>query len=136
MYKSYRRQRQQDIENALKGWVFKTTKDIERQAKHLVPKATGKLGQSIRSVLDFPISVVGLMSKYGRFVEGYPKATKRHFVPFDRYPAFAAWARRRGFNTTRGGLLVWGYATKFFSNAVDIIRPKAMAALRRLKLRR
>ena len=136
MYRSYRKQRQADIEKALKGWVFKTARDIERQAKHNVPKATGALGKAIKALLGFPTAVVAVMPKYGRFVEGYPKATKRHFVPFDKYPAFAAWARRRGHDTSRGGLLVWGYATKFFSKAIATVRPKAKAALSRLKLRR
>jgi hypothetical protein len=136
MYRSYRNERIQDIKNALTRWMNYTCLSIEGDAKHNAPRYTGDLARSVKSYVEFPVSTVAINQPYAKYVEGYPVTTRRHFVSWRNNPSFERWARRKyGADTSRpGGLLVWGYATKFFSNAIDSTKPKAMLALRNLKI--
>ena len=136
MYRSYRNERINDIKQALTRWMNYTCLSIESGAKINVPRYTGSLARSIRSHVEFPTSTVAINQPYAKFVEGHPQVTRRHFVSWRNNPSFERWARRKyGADTSRpGGLLVWGYATKFFSKAIATAKPKAMMALRNLKI--
>lgn len=136
MYRSYRNEREQDIKNALTRWMNFTCLSIEGEAKRNVPRYTGGLGRSIASYVEFPVSTVAINNAYAKYVEGYPQATRKHFVSWTHNASFERWARRKyGADTSRpGGLLVWGYATNFFSNAVKTVEPRAMLALRRISI--
>jgi hypothetical protein len=138
IYKSYRPERIGDITRHLKAWVIRNARAVQRQAQMNAPRSTGLMAKTISVVPTFPKAYVATNVPYSWFVEGYPQTTRRHFVPWDKYPAMERWARRHGFKTrrkdgsvSRGGLMVWGYATKFFQNAVNQVRPQAMQELQR-----
>lgn len=136
MYKSYKKQRIEEIEKKLKGWMFRTARGIQTYAQRKAPRFTGLLARGIKTYLAFPITTVAVNIKYAKFVEGCPKATKRHFVSWVGNPSFERWARRvYGADTSKpGGLLVWGYATNFFSGAIKVVTPKAKLELRSLRI--
>ena len=135
MYRSYRKEREQDIKNVLLRWMGYTCASIERNAKQYVPKgATGLLRKSIKSFVEFPVSIVCIGEHYAHFVEGIPRIVRRHFLGWRGHPSFTRWGRQRGYDTSRGGLLVWGYAIPFFKKSIDAAIPAAMAALRRLRI--
>lgn len=138
MYKSYGKERKQDMKSAISGWIFRTAKGIEGAAKRGAPRGvTGDTRRGIKAFCKFPTSIVAVNAPHAKFIEGYPKITRRHFHSWEHDYAFRQWARRRGFDTTRdkGGLLTWGYRIPFFGDAIKAIRPKAMMDLRRVKLR-
>jgi hypothetical protein len=138
MYHSYRRERVEDITRVLRGWVFRTAKAIQTGAKGYVPRATSTLARAIgvAFINNGLIGIIAINAPYARYVEGYPEATRRHFHSWEHDPQFRAWARRRGFDTSRakGGLLVWGYNIPFFRAAISDVRPKAQAELHRLRI--
>ena len=137
MYRSYRRDREKDIERAISGWIFRTAKAIQNTARANAPKGvSGDLRRSTKAYCEYPVSIVSVGAPYAKFVEGWPKPTKRHFHSWEHDYAFRQWARRRGFDTSRakGGLLTWGYANRFFSKAIATVRPKAQADLRRVRM--
>ncbi|HEC88459.1 MAG TPA: hypothetical protein ENI52_03990 [Thermoplasmata archaeon] len=137
MYRSYRRDRERNIEKALCGWIFRTAQGIERIARNNAPRGvTGDLRRSTKAFLQYPVSTVSIGARYAKFVEGFPQPTRRHFHSWEHDYGFRKWAQRRGFDTSRiqGGLLVWGYATKFFQKAIETIKPKAEADLRRCRI--
>lgn len=102
------------------GYAFTT---LEREAKKklrwrrskgqgLGGRATGYLSHSITH--NGPKISGGYMEgrwgtnvKYAKFVEGYPRPPRRHFVPFSIAPDLERWARRHGIEA-RGGLIVGG----------------------------
>lgn len=135
MYRSYRREREDDIRRAVGGWIFRTAKGIEGTAKRLAPRgASNMLMKSIMAYLEFPISIVAVGVHYAHFVEGYPRTTRRHFTPWAVSYMFKRWGNQRGFDTSSGGLMTWGYRNPFFSNAIKAVTPQAMAQLRSLRL--
>lgn len=134
MYRSYHREREQERNTALRAWVWRTSRLLQGEAQRRAPRSTGLLAKSIQAFLSWPTSVVSVNVPYARFVEGYPVATRRHFVSWHRHPSMERWARRHGFDTRRkdgsvskGGLWVWGYATKFFDQAIALVRVIAAA---------
>jgi len=137
VYRSYRRERENDIKRAISGWIFRTAKAIQKEARANAPKGvSGYLRLSTKAYYEYPVSIVSVGEPYAKFVEGWPKPTKRHFHSWEHDYAFRQWARRRGFDTSRdkGGLLTWGYANRFFTKAIATVRPKAQADLSRVKL--
>lgn len=60
---------------------------------------TGRLAASIAhkvtGTADRVQMTVGTNLEYAKFVEGFPKVPRRHFMPFAGHPAFASWAVRR-----------------------------------------
>lgn len=136
MYRSYRKKAEKRIEKVIGGWMYRTIRGIEGQAKKLAPVGMGTMRRTIRAYFNWPVSTVVVNVPYARFVEGYPKITRKHFHSWRNDPTFRNWARRRGFDTSQagGGLLTWGYKKPFFSNAVTLITPRAMADLRRLRI--
>lgn len=135
MYRSYRRERENDIRRSISGWIFRTAKGIETNAKRLAPRgASNMLMKSIMTYLEYPEAVVAVGMSYAHFVEGYPKITRRHFTPWTVSYMFRRWGTQRGFDTSSGGLMTWGYRIPFFSDAIKIITPRAMAQLRSLRI--
>jgi hypothetical protein len=137
LYRSYRTQREQDIKKSVRGWIFRTAKGIRQEARQLAPKGvSGALRRTIHAYLDYPVSVVTTLMPYAKYVQGYPRVTRRHFHSWEKNYGFRQWARRRGFDTSnpKGGLLTWGYNVPFFTGAIDKMTPRAMMDLRRLHL--
>ena len=136
MYRSNRAAVNGNFRKVLGGWIFRTANNIHRNAFMNAPKATGQLRQSMKVYYEFPQAAVSINAPYARYVEGYPVVTKRHFHSWADDPSFRAWARRRGFDTSKekGGLLTWGYNIPFLRSAVNTVKPQAMMELRSLRI--
>lgn len=86
---------------------------------------------------------IGSGTKYGRFVEGFPKAPRKHYVPFKTAPGLRDWARHHGIIFTgkdgraraawRGkGMIVGGESstTPFLEPAVKAKAPRMLYKMR------
>jgi len=121
---------EQGLTNALNRWLVKMGKQIASDADRRLQRGgkgrfTGRLAHSlghypatsaggvetIRSKSAVVLQV-GTNVKYGKYVEGWPRAPRRHFLPYAGHPDFADWSRRvRGTPLSeirRGGLMVGG----------------------------
>lgn len=127
--------RQVEINLKLTRWVSSVCFEIKRQASRKAPRATGDLGRKIIVILLGLIGYVTADSPYAKFVEGFYGATRKHFHSWNRDYEFRAWARRKGFDTSKdGGLLVWGYKVPFFSEGVKAGIVFGYALAKRLRI--
>lgn len=134
MYRSYLPERLGDIRRVLTGWMTRTCMTMKGAAVKEVPRATGITAKTVQYYIDFPVSTVLVNTPYAKFIEGFPQITRRHFVPFT-YPAMERWARRKGFDTSKGGgLWTWGYNIPFMQKALDQTTPIARADAQRLRI--
>lgn len=134
-YISYLTARQAEFNTKLSRWVSSVCFEIKRSASKKAPRATGEMGRKIIVLLLGLIGYVTADSPYAKFVEGFHGATRRHFHSWNRDYQFRAWARRKGFDTSKdGGLLVWGYRMPFFSEGVKSGIILGLALAKRLKI--
>lgn len=97
-------------------------------------RAMGHLANSLAHEItaeerDTIIGRVGTNQKYAKYVEF---GTRRHFVPFDKYPDVQIWAERHGIDVTkRQGLMVTGkptpYLTPSIAENIEAIKSKFRA---------
>lgn len=134
-YISYLPARQAELNAKLSRWVSSVCFEIKRSASKKAPRATGEMGRKIIVLLLGLIGYVTADSPYAKFVEGFHGATRRHFHSWNRDYQFRAWARRKGFDTSKdGGLMVWGYRMPFFSEGVKSGIILGLALAKRLKI--
>ncbi len=103
-------------------------------------RATGRMANSIRheparpqwwgDTLDL---TVGVGVKYAKYVEGYPRFPRRHFVPFAVAPGLKLWLARHGVEVKEGskGIMTGGAisGTKFFEPAANEVLPGAVGKI-------
>jgi hypothetical protein len=132
-YVSNRAQALHSMRQPIVAWLWRNALRLEGQTIRNAPKgASGTLRKGVRAYVDEAklVGVVSVHPEYSKFVEGIPVVTKKHFTPWSVSYMFQRWGKQRGFDTSRGGLLTWGYRNPFFTKAIESVAPIAMAELR------
>lgn len=104
------------------------------KGKGLGGRATARLANSYNSVLTregpWTVLTVGSGVKYAPYVEGYPKAPRRHYLSFATAPEFKVWLERHGVDVPDGakGWMTGGEGatTPHLGPAANKVLPKAV----------
>lgn len=122
-----------------RGWLVRWCVKVTAEARRKLTwreegegggRFTARLSRSITHVIgESPKEItakVGTDVKYARYVEGWPKTPKRHFVPFSKAPDLYRWAVRHGVEVGdrfKGGLQVGGVAFPFLRPTIEDLYP-------------